>query len=213
MDTSSEKFQKAMNRNWLTPDLLDKSLTELRSYEWQWLDPNEPLPSRVIIGRFLDRITFGAYSRSQLKKASVPGLSENTWHSFAWECATIALNSTFAEAYARRALDGNLIFCTQGTMERLQGWDIHGNNLLYDTDCAVVDTAIALQLLPDWDGSLSAQGMLLWTKARPKRSMKPDLVWVNLAKTKLEKCLRLSRNSEVIQNCKEWLAEIHEATK
>lgn len=208
--------ENILGKTWLTPEWLNKPLETLREHEWQWLDPRKPRPTALIFHKLLDHLSLGAFSRSQLKNAFKFGLSDSPSHRFVWECAAIAIRPNFAEAYVRRAIDGHFIFKTMGGsmggIERLQGWDLQGNELIYDTDCAINDATIALRLQPDWDWALYVQGWLLWNKARPRAPRGDvDWTWGKLAEDRIERSLTLSQSVQNSQNCKERLEEIRQA--
>jgi hypothetical protein len=126
-------LSKQQEEAWLAPQLLTASLTELRNHEWCWLDPCKPLPAVLVLYRLLDRTSLGFFSRSRLRKPAklfrAPPASNDPMYRFPWECEAIAINPDFAEAYVRRAIDGNYIFQVQGQVAPPQGWNLRGKEV------------------------------------------------------------------------------------
>lgn len=194
---------------WLGQEVLSYSLPRLRSYEWLWRSPAQTIPFGQRVRRSLDPLLGRPFSKSDLAKGmSVSfGIGSEDIR-FAFECSAIEVNSHYAEAYVRRAIDGDTIFRTRGLVRRLEGWKRDGRSCTYNTENAILDTLIAQALGPPLAWTLRATGMLLLRKAQDISSVQ----WLKISSECLQSAANLARkegNREVLSHCEDLLKEVN----
>lgn len=138
------------------------SIEMLRIYEWQFINPQEPMPEWLRYEKFKDSITLGWTSRKRMKRFLSGAQFLHELFRIASEA--IVVRSTIQEAYLMRATYGTINPYHRSSYHRETyiGFDMDGKELEYDYVCGIIDTEILLRLNPRHATGKLLQGIIIY---------------------------------------------------